>query len=95
MKRFLFIALMFLSFGLVFTACNSGNSEKENSNTGTDKKEQLAEGEMHTCSMHNEVMSSKPGTCPKCGMKLEKQKMTATQEKMMKEGTYVKSKEEQ
>jgi transcription initiation factor IIE alpha subunit len=45
--------------------------------------------------MHNEVMSNKPGTCPKCNMKLEKQKMTSEQEKMMKEGTSVKSKEEQ
>ena len=95
MKRILFIALMFLSFGLVFIACNSGNTNKENSNTGTDKKEQLAKDEMYTCTMHNEVMSNEPGTCPKCGMDLVKQKMTSEQETMMKEGTYVKSKEEQ
>ena len=32
--------------------------------------------------MHNEVMAAKPGECPKCNMKLVKQKMTAEQEKM-------------
>jgi Cu(I)/Ag(I) efflux system membrane fusion protein len=48
---------------------------------------------MYTCAMHNEVMSDKPGKCPKCEMTLVKQKMTDNQMKMMKEGTYVKPKE--
>jgi len=26
--------------------------------------------QMYTCSMHPEVMSNKPGNCPKCGMTL-------------------------
>ncbi len=76
---------MLLTFGIVFMAC-SGNDNKA-------KTEQLAKEEMYTCTMHNEVMSDHPGECPKCGMKLVKQKMTAEQEKMMKEGTYVKPKE--
>ncbi|MDQ6756403.1 MAG: hypothetical protein M3004_05665 [Bacteroidota bacterium] len=38
------------------------------------------------------VISDHPGECPKCGMTLVKQKMTAEQEKMMKEGTYVEPK---
>ena len=25
---------------------------------------------MYTCGMHSDVMSDKPGNCPKCGMKL-------------------------
>jgi predicted RNA-binding Zn-ribbon protein involved in translation (DUF1610 family) len=28
------------------------------------------ESAVYTCSMHAEVQSSKPGKCPKCGMKL-------------------------
>jgi hypothetical protein len=48
---------------------------------------------MYTCTMHNEVLSNKPGKCPKCGMTLVKQKMTDEQMKMMKEGTYTKPNE--
>jgi hypothetical protein len=29
---------------------------------------------VYTCPMHSEVRSSKPGTCPKCGMKLVPEK---------------------
>jgi Cu(I)/Ag(I) efflux system membrane fusion protein len=85
MKQILLIAIAIFSLGIVFTAC-SDNNKKTNT-------EQLAKDEMYTCTMHNEVMSNHPGECPKCGMKLVKQKMTAEQEKMMKEGIYVKPKE--
>ena len=85
MKNSFFITaiLLFTAFG--FTAC-SGNDSKA-------KTEQLAKDEMYTCAMHNEVMGNHEGKCPKCGMKLVKQKMTADQEKMMKEDTYVKPKQ--
>ncbi len=91
MKAQLFTAFILLT--LAFTSCNGGNNSNENSATATDKKEQLAKDEMYTCTMHNEVMGSKTGECPKCGMKLVKQKMTDEQMKMMKEGTYIKPKE--
>ncbi len=92
MKKIFLVAVILLSFAFVFTACNSSDN-KENTSTSTDKKEQLAKDEMYTCTMHNEVMSDHTGECPKCGMKLVKQKMTAEQQKMKKEGTYVKPKE--
>ncbi len=92
MKKIFLVAVVLLSFAFVFTACNSSDN-KENTSTSTDKKEQLAKDEMYTCTMHNEVMSDHTGECPKCGMKLVKQKMTAEQQKLMKEGTYVKPKE--
>ncbi len=82
MKKLLFTAAILLASTLVFTAC-SGNGSNA-------KTEQLAKDETYTCTMHNEVMSDKPGKCPKCGMTLVKQKMTDEQMKMMKEGTYTK-----
>ena len=85
MKKLLFTAAIFLSAALVFTACSGDGSNA--------KTEQLAKDETYTCTMHNEVMSDKPGTCPKCEMTLVKQKMTEDQMKMMKEGTYTKPKE--
>ncbi|HUQ67620.1 MAG TPA: heavy metal-binding domain-containing protein [Flavitalea sp.] len=85
MKNLFFIGAILLSICFVFTACSEKDSKA--------KTEQLANDEMYTCTMHNEVMSNHPGKCPKCEMKLERQKMTAEQQKMMKEGNYVKPKE--
>ena len=84
MKHILLIAAVNISLGVVFTGC-SGNANKP----GT---EQLAKDETYTCTMHNEVMSDHQSKCPKCGMNLVKQKMTATQQKMKNEGTYLKPK---
>lgn len=85
MKKLLFIATFFLLTGFLFTAC-SGNNDQA-------KTTQLAKDEMYTCTMHNEVLSDHPGECPKCGMKLVKQQMTAAQQKLVNEGTYVKPKQ--
>jgi transcription initiation factor IIE alpha subunit len=87
MKKIFLVTAVLIFFAAAFTACNNDKSE---SNT---KKEALTADEMYTCTMHNEVMSDKPGKCPKCGMALVKQKMTAEQKKMMDEGTYTKPKE--
>jgi ssDNA-binding Zn-finger/Zn-ribbon topoisomerase 1 len=43
--------------------------------------------------MHPEVLSDHPGECPKCGMTLVKQKITAKQKKMLEGGNYVKLKD--
>ncbi len=95
MKKIFFVAIVLFSFAMLFAACKNNNNK---TSTGTEQEiktitEQLAKDEMYTCTMHNEVMSDHPGKCPKCEMKLVKQKMTAQQEKMMKEGTYIKPKE--
>lgn len=94
MKRVVLIGFLLSGFAFVFTACNDSHNTKK-STTNVDRKgsSQLAADETYTCTMHNEVMSDHPSECPKCGMKLVKQKMTAEQERMMKEGSYVKPKE--
>lgn len=82
MKKLLVSTALILSFGLFFTACNDDNKNA--------KTEQLAAGETYTCPMHNEVMSDEPGKCPKCGMNLEKRKMTEEQMKLKETGNFVK-----
>ena len=92
MKKIIFNIFVIAVIGIA--ACNSDKSSSASKSNG-DKKEQLAKDEMYTCTMHSQVMSEKPGHCPICGMELTKEKMTAEQEKMMKDGNYKKSKEEQ
>ena len=42
------------------------------SRTMTSPEAQPAAATVYTCPMHPDVMSDKPGTCPKCGMALVK-----------------------
>ena len=90
-KIFLVVAVLF-TVAIAFTACKSNPTKASTEQVNTTGSA-LAKDEMYTCTMHNEVMSDHEGKCPKCEMKLVKQKMTANQEKMMKEGSYVKPKE--
>jgi len=96
MKKNLSIAMLIALLVTGFVACNNSETSTNDSTTLTDTsgmKKVMGTDEMYTCTMHNEVMSDHPGKCPKCEMKLVKQKMTGAQMKMMKEGTYVKPKE--
>ncbi len=82
MKKLFFIGAALIFSALFLTACSGRQDEAA--------KEQLAKDETYTCTMHNEVMGDHPAKCPKCEMKLVKQKRSPKQEKMMKEETYVK-----
>jgi hypothetical protein len=96
MKKNLSIVMLIALLTTGFVACNSPGTKNNSSTTQSDTsgvKQVMVGDEMYTCTMHNEVMSIKPGKCPKCGMYLVKQKMTDEQMKMMKEGTYIKPKE--
>jgi CopA family copper-resistance protein len=42
------------------------------------KQKNTKQTETYTCVMHPEIHSSKPGNCPKCGMRLVKEKSKAT-----------------
>jgi len=85
MKKFFLTLLAAMTFSIVFDSCSNGNS-----NDIANTKQQLAQGETYTCTMHLEVMSEKAGNCPKCKMNLVKQKMTDEQIKMKESGKYIK-----
>ncbi|MGI8634007.1 MAG: heavy metal-binding domain-containing protein [Segetibacter sp.] len=57
------------------TVKGMGMSKNENSNQ--------TQPVTYTCIMHPEIHSSKPGNCPKCGMKLVKEKTKAVPEDKM------------
>ena len=83
------IILSMTVFALVLGACSS-SSKKGEQNKSTDSTTtqsssasqtfdidttKLKSGEtIYQCSMHPEVLSDKPGSCPKCGMDLSEMK---------------------
>jgi Na+-translocating ferredoxin:NAD+ oxidoreductase RnfG subunit len=95
-KKNILIVMVIALLTTGFVACTNSNTKTNTSTTQTDAsdmKKVMDSDEMYTCKMHPDVISDKPGKCPKCGMTLVKQKMTDKQMKMMKEGTYTKPKE--
>ena len=58
------------------TTNHQGNQNPDNlSNQKTETKNQnTGATKTYTCSMHPEVISDKPGKCPKCGMELIQKK---------------------
>ena len=80
--------LLSIAFALMLGACNSPSNNNEQSNLKKDSTEaknastaqtfeldttKLKSGEpFYQCEMHPEVLSDKPGNCPKCGMELSK-----------------------
>ena len=58
------------------TTNDQGNQNSDSlSNQKTVTKNQNTEAtKTYTCSMHPEVISDKPGKCPKCGMNLIEKK---------------------
>ena len=95
MKRILLPAIIAIASSLLFSACR-GSSAKPSSTSSAEinTPSKLADSlEKYTCLMHPEVISDHPGECPKCGMTLVKQKLTAVQRKMMDDRNYVKPKD--
>ncbi len=68
MKKMTFFACLIVSI----LACNQGHKQtvKNTEDTISADKNSIK----YTCPMHPEIVKSKPGVCPKCGMDLvEKQ----------------------
>lgn len=76
MKKGIILSIAIIA--LVFTNCGRSSKTEQKtvsadttmqSNDSTDHQMAMP---MYQCPMHHEVTSDKPGTCPKCGMNLEK-----------------------
>ena len=67
-------------FFLAATHASAQDHAKKDSCSGAccagDTVQAMSKGK-YTCTMHSEVISDKPGKCPKCGMKLVKMKPKA------------------
>jgi membrane fusion protein, copper/silver efflux system len=70
--------IMAIAFLLAATATGFTQTGKSQSPKGHQYK---AVKTMYTCPMHPEVVRSKPGKCPKCGMVLVKKSKVARKEK--------------
>ena len=58
------VILVFAVLAMFAFSCKSSSKETSTETTTTQQKV------TYTCSMHPEVISDKPGSCPKCGMEL-------------------------
>lgn len=61
MKKILIIITLMIACNTIFAQAKQ-TPHKKHTHTMVSKK--------YTCPMHPEVVKSKPGKCPKCGMKL-------------------------
>lgn len=72
MKQLLVVA------ALIFLSASCKNKNAENTTHAAHEKDTA--GVYYTCSMHPQVMESKPGNCPICGMKMIAVKKNTTQD---------------
>lgn len=72
MKKILLIVLMLCSYAFAFAQHDMAGMKMPM------EKNKPAEKVTYTCPMHPEIHADKPGNCPKCGMKLVKEKPKAT-----------------
>ena len=69
--KILLILVIVLTAGTLTTYAQSAKDTQPKSKTDTATKT------VYTCGMHPEVISDKPGKCPKCGMELVAKKVNA------------------
>jgi len=75
MKKIIITSIV--AFAMITTACKSPSSKNDNGSGQTFNLDttRLKSGEtFYQCSMDLEVLSDKPGNCPKCGMELTEMK---------------------
>lgn len=65
-KKLINLITMLVLTTALFYGCGDSAKTTSTSNSDTTKTATV----VYTCSMHPEVLSDKPGKCPKCGMDL-------------------------
>lgn len=68
MKKLIFLLCATILLSTIISSCGNSISNKTEQTTN----------ENYSCPMHPEITGDKPGTCPKCGMDLEKVESTMT-----------------
>ena len=68
MKKVIFMAIAILFSAVAVFAAPSNTALSDTTKTKKVKPAKV----QYTCTMHPEVLSDKPGKCPKCGMTLVK-----------------------
>lgn len=63
--------VMLMAIAILFSAATVFAAHANTTVSDTTKKVKLAKMQ-YTCPMHPDVLSDKPGKCPKCGMTLVK-----------------------
>ncbi len=79
MKKLIPLAL---AFAFACTSVFAQTPVKPAKQDTTKTKKVKTEKVQYTCSMHPEVLSNKPGKCPKCGMTLIKKEAAKKPAKM-------------
>ena len=74
-----------LAIIIFFFATYSFAQAQDMKGMNMDKKEIKQQQVTYTCPMHPEIHSTKPGSCPKCGMKLIKDKPKPVKQKAVQE----------
>jgi hypothetical protein len=77
-KLIVFFIVSILGVSVLSTSAFAQTGKSKISKTDTVAKK------WYTCTMHPEVISDKPGKCPKCGMELVEKKMPAKKKENMK-----------
>ena len=87
MKNIIVIAVIAIGAIFALSSCSGSSAKNDVSSSVTDSSS------VYSCTMHQEVISDHPGECPICGMTLAKQKLTAKQKELLKNGNYTKLKD--